>query len=48
VRAVTVGATLPDAASIDRGLAAGERVVVDGLDDLRDGSHVRIAPGPAR
>ena len=48
VRTVTVGATLPDAASVDSGLAAGERVVIDGLDDLRDGSHVRIAAGPAR
>jgi membrane fusion protein, multidrug efflux system len=46
LRPVTVGAALPDAASIDRGLAAGERVVVDGLDDLRDGSRVQIAVPP--
>ena len=39
VRAVTVGVTLPDAVSIDSGLKAGERVVTDGLDDLRDGSR---------
>ncbi len=39
VRAVTVGVTLPDAVSIDSGLNAGERVVTDGLDDLRDGSQ---------
>jgi multidrug efflux system membrane fusion protein len=42
VRAVTVGVTLPDATSIDTGLTAGERVVTDGLDDLRDGSRVQI------
>jgi multidrug efflux system membrane fusion protein len=42
VRAVTVGVTLPDAASIDSGLKAGERVVTDGLDDLRDGSQVQV------
>jgi membrane fusion protein, multidrug efflux system len=47
VRTVTVGATLPDAASIDTGLTAGERVVTDGLDDLRDGSRVQVAPHSA-
>jgi multidrug efflux system membrane fusion protein len=43
VRPVTVGITLPDAVSLDSGLAAGERVVIDGLDDLRDGSRVQVA-----
>jgi multidrug efflux system membrane fusion protein len=42
VRNVTVGVTLPDAVSIDSGLKAGERVVTDGLDDLRDGSQVQV------
>jgi membrane fusion protein, multidrug efflux system len=42
VRTVTVGVTLPDAVSIDSGLKAGERVVTDGLDDLRDGSKVQV------
>jgi membrane fusion protein, multidrug efflux system len=42
VRAVTVGITLPDAVGIDNGLKAGERVVTDGLDDLRDGSKVQV------
>jgi multidrug efflux system membrane fusion protein len=42
MRPVTVGLTLPDAAAIDSGLNAGERVVTDGLDDLRDGSRVQV------
>jgi membrane fusion protein, multidrug efflux system len=47
VRPVTIGVTLPDAVSIENGLAAGERVVIDGLDDLRDGMRVQIAQGAA-
>jgi multidrug efflux system membrane fusion protein len=47
VRAVTVGITLPDAVSIDSGLNAGERVVTDGLDDLRDGSKVQVTASPS-
>jgi membrane fusion protein, multidrug efflux system len=39
-RPVTVGVTDGDDVSIDTGLSAGEQVVVDGADRLRDGSHV--------
>jgi multidrug efflux system membrane fusion protein len=39
-RPVTVGVTDGDYVSIDTGLSAGEQVVVDGADRLRDGSHV--------
>jgi multidrug efflux system membrane fusion protein len=46
MRTVAVGATLPDAASVDSGLTVGERVVIDGLDDLRDGSRVQADASP--
>jgi multidrug efflux system membrane fusion protein len=32
-------------AHVKSGLAAGERVVVDGLDRLRDGAHVTVPAG---
>jgi multidrug efflux system membrane fusion protein len=41
-RPVTLGVTDNDDVAIDTGLAAGERVIVDGADRLRDG--VRVAP----
>lgn len=41
-RPVTVGRTLSDGAVIDKGLAAGERVVTDGQLRLRPGSKVEI------
>jgi multidrug efflux system membrane fusion protein len=47
VRPVTVGTVQPDGASVTSGLAAGDQVVTDGLDDLRDGSRVQIAPAKA-
>jgi multidrug efflux system membrane fusion protein len=47
VRNVTVGVMLPDTVSIDSGLKAGERVVTDGLDDLRDGSKVQVTASPS-
>ena len=40
VRQVTVGVADGDDVAIDTGLAAGERVVIDGADRLRDGSRV--------
>jgi multidrug efflux system membrane fusion protein len=46
LRAVTAGASSGDLVSITKGLQAGERVVVDGADQLRDGAHV-IVPGTA-
>jgi multidrug efflux system membrane fusion protein len=47
VRPVTVGTMQPDAASIESGLANGDQVVTDGLDDLRDGARVQITPPKA-
>jgi len=47
VRPVTVGNTVEDEASIASGLAAGEMVVVDGVDKLRAGSPVQVKPAAA-
>jgi multidrug efflux system membrane fusion protein len=41
-RPVTVGRTLSDGSVIDKGLAAGERVVTDGQLRLRPGTKVEI------
>ena len=54
VRPVTVGVSQEGNASITTGLSAGELVVVDGADRLRDGSKVEVkgqdsgAPTPQR
>jgi membrane fusion protein, multidrug efflux system len=57
VRKVVLGAQDGDSLAVNSGLAAGERVVTDGLDQLKDGNHVTVrndsaagAPGapPAR
>jgi multidrug efflux system membrane fusion protein len=42
VRKVILGAQDGDFLAVNSGLAAGERVVTDGLDQLRDGSHVTV------
>ena len=42
MRSVTVGATQGDVIAIDKGLAAGDRVVTDGVDKLQQGSHVSV------
>ncbi|MGC3974887.1 MAG: hypothetical protein QM771_10950 [Nitrospira sp.] len=42
VRAVTVGVSQGEDASIDTGLASGETVVVDGTEKLREGSKVEM------
>jgi len=54
VRPVTTGPTEGPDTAIEKGLAAGERVVTDGLDRIREGSKVEIsspaaanAPPPA-
>jgi membrane fusion protein, multidrug efflux system len=50
LRPITIGATNGDAVAVAAGLKAGERVVVDGTDKLRDGSKVEAAvdaPAPA-
>ena len=45
-RPVTVGVTDGDDVSITRGLAVGERVVVEGAERLRDGAAIEIRTGP--
>ena len=48
LRRVTTGVANLDYTTISTGLKTGERVVTDGLDRLRDGSHVQIvAPSAA-
>jgi multidrug efflux system membrane fusion protein len=42
MRSVTVGATQGDVVAIDKGLAAGDLVVTDGVDKLQQGSHVSV------
>jgi multidrug efflux system membrane fusion protein len=44
VRAVTLGVAQGEEASIETGLAAGEVVVVDGPEKLREGSKVELRP----
>lgn len=44
VRAVSVGVSQGEEASIEAGLAAGESVVVDGTEKLREGSKVELRP----
>jgi multidrug efflux system membrane fusion protein len=46
MRVVTPGPASGDLVSISKGLQPGERVVVDGADQLRDGAHV-VIPGAA-
>jgi multidrug efflux system membrane fusion protein len=49
VRKVVLGAQDGDFLAVNSGLQAGDRVVIDGIDQLRDGSHVTVrdeaAPG---
>jgi multidrug efflux system membrane fusion protein len=47
-RSVTVAMTQEGLAVIDKGLAAGERVVVEGQYRLTQGVKVQIRGGPAR
>lgn len=53
VRPVTLGPALGETSSIAKGLEAGERVVIDGADKLREGGKIELitheaqsAPGP--
>jgi multidrug efflux system membrane fusion protein len=46
VRAVGVGVTDGDDVSIERGLAVGEQVVVEGAERLRDGAAIALRNGP--
>ena len=42
VRPITAGPTTGDDTAIEKGLAAGEQIVVDGVDKLRGGSAVKV------
>jgi len=46
VRQVGVGVTEGDDVSIERGLAVGEQVVVEGAERLRDGAAIALRSGP--
>jgi membrane fusion protein, multidrug efflux system len=46
VRQVTVGVTDGDDVSIERGLAVGEQVVIEGAERLRDGAAIALRTGP--
>jgi membrane fusion protein, multidrug efflux system len=46
VRQISVGPIDGSTAAVNSGLSAGERVVIDGTDRLRDGLRVSIAPPP--
>ena len=45
MRAVKPGPSEAEATAIESGLQAGERVVIDGVDRLREGSKVQLAAG---
>jgi multidrug efflux system membrane fusion protein len=42
IRAIELGATDGDKIAITKGLEVGDKVVVDGIDRLRDGSKIRV------
>ena len=46
VRQIKTGAVDGDLTEVRSGLTAGERVVIDGTDRLRDGLRVSVAPAP--
>jgi multidrug efflux system membrane fusion protein len=49
VRPVTLGPVAGDSVSIEKGIAAGEQIVTDGADKLRDGAKVEVAtPGAGK
>jgi multidrug efflux system membrane fusion protein len=43
LRQVTLGPASGDLVSVSSGVKAGEQVVIDGVDKLRDGAHVTTA-----
>lgn len=43
IRPVTLGPTTADTVAIEKGLAAGEQVVTDGADKLREGAKVEVS-----
>ena len=47
MRTVTLGVTAEERLQVLSGLTAGERVVTEGVDRLRDGMQVKVAGSPA-
>jgi multidrug efflux system membrane fusion protein len=47
VRPVKLGPTEGERVAVESGIAAGERVVTDGLDRLREGARVQVGGAPA-
>ena len=47
MRTVTLGVTAEERLQVLTGLEAGERVVTEGVDRLRDGMQVKVAGSPA-
>jgi membrane fusion protein, multidrug efflux system len=47
MRPVTAGPTAGDLVAINKGLTAGQTVVVDGADQLRDGAKIMLPQAPA-
>ena len=48
IRTVTLGPVSGDIVAIEKGLAPGDQVVIDGADKLRDGAKVEVATPGAR
>ncbi len=48
LRPVTLGPTMDDIVAVDKGLAPGEQVVIDGVDKLRDGAKVKVSSPESR
>ncbi len=48
VRLVTLGPTANDIVAVEKGLAAGEQVVIDGADKLREGAKIELVTAAAR
>jgi len=48
VRPVTVGTADGDSVAVEQGLAAGDVVVVSGIDKLRDGAKVAVSEGEGK
>jgi membrane fusion protein, multidrug efflux system len=48
MRPITVGAATADKVAVLAGLAPGDRVVIDGIDKLRDGMSVTLAAAPGK
>lgn len=48
MRPITLGPTSGDNVAVNSGLAAGDRVVIDGADKLRDGAKITLPAAPGK